>query len=115
MAFESLSIKPIGLAVKALRRADTELFNVGQIDRGLAFYSGMLPQVVVARDELDLGYSVEPQRWIDSYATFLPRWGEPGHKLAVMREATYAQLSPDLGPESLVVARRGTTVLLEKR
>ncbi|AVA35812.1 glycosyltransferase family 39 protein [Cupriavidus metallidurans] len=115
MAFESLSIKPIGLTVKASRRADTALFNVGQIDRGLAFYSEMLPQVVVARDELDLGFSVDPQRWIDSYATFLLRWRERGHKLAVMREATFAQLSPDLGPESLVVARRGTTVLVEKR
>ena len=75
----------------------------------------MLPQVVVARDELDLGFSVDPQRWIDSYAIFLPRWRESGHKLAVMREATYEQLSPDLGPGSLVVARRGATVLVEKR
>ena len=44
-----------------------------------------------------------------------PRWRESGHKLAVMREATYEQLSPDLGPGSLVVARRGATVLVEKR
>ncbi|MCZ7010137.1 hypothetical protein OH413_26230, partial [Salmonella enterica] len=63
-AFGSLSIKPLGLEAKAASRDNTQLFNVGQIDRGLAFYAEREPIIVGARSELDLGFSVEPDKWI---------------------------------------------------
>ncbi|KWR77691.1 glycosyl transferase, partial [Cupriavidus sp. SHE] len=87
-AFGSLSIKPLGLEAKAASRVDTELFDVGQIDRGLAFYTERLPTIVGARSELDLGFSVEPGKWIANEEAFAQRWKTPGHKLAVMRHET---------------------------
>ncbi|GMG94525.1 4-amino-4-deoxy-L-arabinose transferase [Cupriavidus sp. TKC] len=88
-AFGSLSIKPLGLEAKAASRVDTELFDVGQIDRGLAFYTERLPTIVGARSELDLGFSVEPGKWIANEEAFAQRWKTPGHKLAVMRHETF--------------------------
>ncbi|AVA33758.1 MULTISPECIES: glycosyltransferase family 39 protein [Burkholderiaceae] len=114
-AFESLSVKEIGLKARTLRTADTELFNVGQIDRGLAFYSTMQPIVVQARGELDLGFTVEPERWVVDDAAFLRRWATPGHKLAVMRSSTYATLKAGMSPGTAEVFRRGANVLVERR
>ncbi|WP_197090441.1 glycosyltransferase family 39 protein [Cupriavidus basilensis] len=113
-AFESLSIKPIGMEVKAAARIDTELFNVGQIDRGLAFYAEREPIIVAARSELDLGFSVEPNKWIADEAAFVQRWKASGHKLAVMRKDTFERLKTLLGTDTTVLSQHGVNVLVQK-
>lgn len=114
-AFDSLSIKPIGLEVRELASPGTTLFNVGQIDRGLAFYARVEPTIVGARSELDLGFSVEPSKWIGTESEFVQRWGTPGHKLAVMRTDTYERLQPLLGVGTAQRMRSGSNVLLERK
>ncbi len=113
-AFGSLSIKPLGLEAKAASRVNTELFNVGQIDRGLAFYAEREPIIVGARSELDLGFSVEPDKWIANEEAFAQRWLTPGHKLAVMRHETFHRLRPLLGGNTTVIGRHGVNVLVQK-
>lgn len=113
-AFESLSIKPIGIEAKAAARINTELFNVGQIDRGLAFYAEREPTIVGARSELDLGFTVEPNKWIADEAAFVQRWTAPGHKLAVMRKDTFERLKALLGADTTVLSRHGVNVLVQK-
>jgi hypothetical protein len=113
-AFGSLSIKPLGLEAKAASRDNTQLFNVGQIDRGLAFYAEREPIIVGARSELDLGFSVEPDKWIANEEAFAQRWLTPGHKLAVMRHETFHRLRPLLGGNTTVIGRHGVNVLVQK-
>lgn len=113
-AFESLSVKPIGIEAKAAARIDTELFNVGQIDRGLAFYAEREPIIVGARSELDLGFSVEPNKWIADETAFVLRWKTPGHKLAVMRGETFERLKTLLGADTTLLSRHGVNVLVQK-
>ncbi|CAG9166257.1 Undecaprenyl phosphate-alpha-4-amino-4-deoxy-L-arabinose arabinosyl transferase [Cupriavidus pinatubonensis] len=114
-AFESLSIKPIGLQAKAASRSDSEFFNVGQIDRGLAFYSEMAPVIVGARSELDMGFDAEPSKWIPNEDAFVARWTSPGHKLAVMRTETFQRLRPRLGNETTQLSRNGANVLVQRQ
>ncbi|MCA3775719.1 MAG: glycosyl transferase, partial [Cutibacterium sp.] len=87
---------------------------VGQIDRGLAFYTERLPTIVGARSELDLGFSVEPGKWIANEEAFAQRWKTPGHKLAVMRHETFHRLRPLLGGDTTVIGRQGVNVLVQK-
>lgn len=115
LAFGALTVRTIGLKVKELRHDDTTLFDVGQLNRGLAFYAQTIPVVVVARDELHLGYTVEPNRWLASYDAFAQEWASSGHKLAVMRADLFERLRKRLGDTTVIVARSGANILVERQ
>jgi 4-amino-4-deoxy-L-arabinose transferase-like glycosyltransferase len=111
---DTLSVKALGTRARTLAQTDTVLYNVGDLDRGLAFYAQRLPVVVAARAELAPGIEADARQWLPSEDAFVAAWQSNGHKLAVMRESTYLRLRDRMGGATSVNAA-GPRVLVEKR
>jgi len=71
----------------------TRLYSVQVYPQSLPFYLERTMTIVNFRGELDFGLTREPNKGIPTVETFVERWRHETDAIAVMRKATYDELS----------------------
>ena len=86
------SAKNAAAAMTPYLKPDTEVFSVARYDQTLPFYLKRTVTLVAYVDEFNLGQEAEPQKWIPSVASFVPRWNATPSALAITNPKTYQEL-----------------------
>ncbi len=96
------SAKNAAAAMKPYLQPDTEVFSVAAYDQTLPFYLKHTLILVAYVDEFDLGQTAEPEKWVPSLASFVPRWNAAPSALALTTPYTYQELQKAGLPMSVI-------------
>ena len=88
-------------------------YSVKLFDHTLPFYIKKTMTLVAHRDELAFGLEQEPGLWVPTVAEFEKRWAADKKPMALMTEATFAQLQAG-GLPMRMVARDARRVIVAK-
>lgn len=86
------SAKNAAAAITPYLKSDTEVFSVAGYDQTLPFYLKRTVTLVAYVDEFDLGQTAEPEKWIPSLASFVPRWNASPSAIGSANPRTYQAL-----------------------
>jgi 4-amino-4-deoxy-L-arabinose transferase-like glycosyltransferase len=86
------SAKNAAAAVTPYLKSETEVFSVASYDQTLPFYLKRTVTLVAYVDEFDLGQTAEPEKWVPSLASFVPRWKASPDAIASANPKTYKAL-----------------------
>lgn len=100
-------IKPM----QARLAPDMTIYSVKRLDHTLPFYLGRTMTMVEWPDELAFGVAREPERWLASLDRFMAHWQDGRPAMAVMTEATRAELA-GRGAELSEIARDRSRVVV---
>lgn len=96
------SAKNAAAAIRPYLKPDTEVYSVSMYDQTLPFYLKRTITLVAYVDEFDLGQTAEPEKWIPSLASFVPRWNSSPSAIASTSPKTFKTLQ-EAGLPMLVI------------
>ncbi|HVC49517.1 MAG TPA: glycosyltransferase family 39 protein [Burkholderiales bacterium] len=110
-------------AIKPWIKPGTPIYSVGTYPQTLPFYINHTVILVAFSDELKMGESIEPQKWIPKLSTFITKFQPGTNALAYMKPEMYTQLKT-LGlkmkvlyqdPDRVIVSTPDTNQTMENK
>ncbi len=86
------SARNAAAAITPYLKPNTEVFSVAGYDQTLPFYLKRTVTLVAYVDEFDLGQTAEPQKWVPSMASFVPRWNASPSAIGSANPKIYKEL-----------------------